>query len=107
MEYIEMVNQIVAAEHSARALADEAREKGARLEAGLDGDIAAMREQYMERARHRLEIVRQTEEAAADEAVEQLDRRRAETMAAVEASYARHRDQWADALFRMIAEDGS
>ena len=67
MDYAEMVSQIMAAEQGAKALADEAREKRQQMQAGLEKEVSALREDYMDRASHRLEEVRQTEDAAAQD----------------------------------------
>ena len=58
-----------------------------------------MRESYLARARQRLEQVQQTEEAAAEEALDRLDRKLEQTMRAVEASYEKNKERWVDTLF--------
>ena len=99
MDYAEMVSQIMAAEQGAKALADEAREKRQQMQAGLEKEVSALRE---DRANHRLEEVQQTEDAAAQEALTRLDERLDRTMKAVEASYEKNKERWVDALFSMI-----
>lgn len=49
MEYADMISRIVAAEHNARALVQQAKEKESHLQEDLDGDLARMRESYLER----------------------------------------------------------
>ena len=73
VEYLDMVNQIVAAEHSAKALAEEGRQRQEQLRSGLEREAADLREEYMQRARHRVELVEQTERAGAEETIAQLD----------------------------------
>ena len=102
MDYAEMVSQIMAAEQGAKALADEAREKRQQMQAGLEKEVSALREDYMDRANHRLEEVQQTEDAAAQEALTRVDERLDRTMKAVEASYEKNKERWVDALFSMI-----
>ena len=102
MDYAEMVSQIMAAEQGAKVLAEESRAQEEQLQAGLDGEIAELRERYMDRARHRLEQVRQTVEAAAGESVQRLDERLSKTMKAMETAYEKNRDRWVDKLFTMI-----
>ena len=102
MDYAEMVSQIMAAEQGAKTLADEAREKRQQMQEGLEREVAALREDYMDRSNRRLEEVRQTEETAAQEALARLDARLERTMRAVEASYEKNKERWVDALFSMI-----
>ena len=59
-------------------------------------------ESYRARARQRLEQVQQTEEAAAEEALDRLDRKLEQTMRAVEASYEKNKERWVDTLFSLI-----
>ena len=100
MDYAEMVSQIMAAEQGAKVLAEESRARRQQLQAGLDEEISAMRESYLARAR--LEQVQQTEEAAAEEALDRLDRKLEQTMRAVEASYEKNKERWVDTLFSLI-----
>lgn len=102
MEYVDLVSRIVTAEHSAKELVQEAKERESHLQEDLDREIAAMRESYTARAERRLELVRQTEQAAAVEAMAAMDVRLEQSMAAVEASYERNRERWVDTLFTMI-----
>ena len=106
MEYINLVNRIVDAEHSAKEIAREAREREQSLEKEIGQETDALRERYMARAHRRIEQVEQTESEAAAEAIAQLDLKLQQTMAAVESSYARDRDAWVDSLFSMIVGDG-
>lgn len=102
MDYAEMVSQIMAAEQGAKVLAEESRARRQQLQAGLDEEISAMRESYLAQARQRLEQVQQTEEAAAEEALDRLDRKLEQTMRAVEASYEKNKERWVDTLFSLI-----
>ena len=67
MEYIDLVKRIVAAEHSANELAQEARGKEAALDRDLARERSALRESYLERARRRVAIVEETEAKLAGE----------------------------------------
>ena len=58
----------------------------------------------MERARHRVELVEQTERAAAEERIAKLDQKLQDALDAVERSYEKHKDQWVEQLFQMIVE---
>lgn len=102
VEYLDMVNQIVAAEHSAKALAEEGRQRQEQLRSGLEREAADLREEYMQRARHRVELVEQTERAGAEETIAQLDEKQRQAMKRVEAVYEKNRDKWVDTLFSMI-----
>lgn len=97
-----MVNQIITAEHSAKALAEEGRQKQEQVQSGLEQETADLRENYLQRARHRIELVEQTERAGAEEAIAKLDEKQRQAMKDVEAVYEKNRDKWVDTLFSMI-----
>lgn len=102
VEYLDMVNQIITAEHSAKALAEEGRQKQEQVESGVEREVAQLREDYMQRARHRLELVEETEQAGAEEEIVKLDEVQRRAMKAVEAAYEKNRDAWVDKLFALI-----
>ena len=102
MEYVDLVNRIVEVEHSAKEIAREARQQESSLDQEVQQETAALHEQYMARARRRIEQVEQTEAQAADEAIAQLDEKLAHAMDAVEAAYEKNKDRWVDTLFDMI-----
>ncbi|BDF71809.1 hypothetical protein CE91St41_09630 [Oscillospiraceae bacterium] len=103
MEYIDLVNKIISAEHSAKEIAREAKERETTLDADLEREAARMREAYLDRARRRVEQVRATETQAAQESIAALDAKFALAMDAVEAAYAKNRDAWVEAIFQRIA----
>ena len=102
MEFVELINQIVAAEQNASQLVQEAQSR----EAGLDGDLAQetadLRERYMERARRRVGIVEEIETAHAREEIAELDRHLQNSLDALNRAYESHRDQWVDTLLARI-----
>ena len=102
MEYVELINQIVAAEQNACYLAREAQEREAGLEADLAKETAQMRESYLARAKQRVEIVAQTEAAQAQEAIAALDARRTQSLNALEQAYQNHAQEWVDTLFAQV-----
>lgn len=104
MEYIDLVKRIVAAEHSANELAQEAREKEAALDRDLARERSALRESYLERARRRVAIVEETEAKLADESADAIDRRLDRAMQALELAYETHRDEWVEALFSRVTD---
>lgn len=102
MEYIDLVNRIIAAEHSAKEIAQEAKEQETTLERDLEQDETQMRADYFARAKHRIAQVEETESQASDEYIALWDAKLSEAMAAVESSYEKNKEVWVDTLFSMI-----
>ena len=98
MEYIDLVNRIISAEHSASALAQEAREKQASLDADLERECAQLRQRYLERARHRISIVEETEAQLAAESMAAVDERLSHAMEALEEAAPTSRSGWTSSL---------
>ena len=102
MEYVELVNKIIEAEHSAREIAQEAQEKEASLDQDLARDTQRLREDYFARADRRIQMVEQAEERSAQESMARSDQKLSEALASVESAYRRNRDRWVEILFRRI-----
>ena len=102
MEYVDLINRILSAEHSASAIAQEVKDR----QAGLDQDLAReseeLRQRYMERARRRVAIVEETEEKAAQASMAAMDKRFTTAMDNVNRAYENHRDQWVDILLSRV-----
>jgi len=107
MEYIGLVEKIIAAEQSAREMVRQAEEKAVTLETDLEQEITRMREDYMARAKRRLAAIEKTEQEDADADIKALDVEFHRSMATVEQAYKSHKNQWVDTLFSKIAGDMS
>ena len=97
-----MVGRIVAAEHTAKAMAEEGRQRQEQVQSELEQEIAELRESYLERARHRIGLGEQAEQSGAEETIARLDQKQHQTMQQMEAVFEKNRDRWADTLFSMI-----
>ena len=107
MEYVDLVNKIVAAEHSAQEIAREVKDKQDSLDADLKQEVAKLREDYFARAKRRIDEVEKTEAAAAEEDMARWDKKRDEALDEVERAYAENKDKWVDILFaRIVGEQG-
>ena len=102
MEYIDMVGQIIAAEHRAKALAQEGARRGEELRAGLEQEKASLRESCLARAKTRVEMARQAEQAKAERKIARLDEAQRQALARMEEVYEKNRAGWTDTLFTMI-----
>ena len=107
MEYVSIVDQIITAEHNARALAEEGRQQERQVRSGLDQEISALREKYMEQADRRIQQVRQAEQAAAQAQAARLAEKQARALERMRAVYEKNRAQWADTLFGLIVGTGT
>ena len=106
MEYVSMVDQIIAAEHNAKLLTEENRQQEEQVRAGLEQEIQGLRERYMGQARRKVEEVRQAEQASAREQIARLEEKQARALERMQAAYEKNHDRWEDVLFGMIVGVG-
>ena len=102
MEYVTLINKIVAAEQSAKEIVQEARERERTIETDLDAEVETLRAQYMQRAHQRVEKVEAAERKAEEEDLMLWDKKLDKAMTDVETSYAKHKEQWVESLFQQV-----
>lgn len=104
MDHSTLINQILEVERSARALSDEALERQAHLEETLAAEKARIMEQYMTRARERLDVLARNEQEKKTRSLAAQDARLAETNRKMERTYAHYGDNWADTMFHQVVD---
>lgn len=104
MDYDHLVEQILAAEASARKIAGQAHRQEETLTEDLSRETAALRESYMDRARKQLGYLRETESEFTRRSLQELDEEHRRRLAEVEDAYATHKERWVEALFRRVIE---
>lgn len=102
MEYVNLVNKIIEAEHAAQEIAREVKEKSQTLDSDLAQSVAELREQYFARAKRYVEEVQKAETASADADMAAWDKKREAAMSEVESAYHNNREKWVDILFSQI-----
>ncbi|MCC8121972.1 MAG: hypothetical protein LIO58_00280 [Oscillospiraceae bacterium] len=107
MEYLDLVNKIVAAEQSAQEIVKEAETKETTLDTDVEKEIARLREDYMSRAKRRLEAIEKTEQDDAQDDIRALDKDFEAAMARINRAYHENKARWIQTLFDEIAGDGA
>lgn len=102
MEHIDLINRIIEAEQRARHLADEAREKRKAMHTELETATTGLRESYLDRARARIEKVKERETSFTEERLAELSVAFEADMKSIEAAFEKNQDEWVDKLFSMI-----
>ncbi|MCD7947079.1 MAG: hypothetical protein LUG13_02115 [Oscillospiraceae bacterium] len=107
MEYLDLVNKIVAAEQSAQEIVKEAETQKITLDTDVEKEVARLREDYMSRAKRRLESIEKTEQDDAQDDIRALDKDFEAAMARINRAYHAHKEGWIQTLFAEIAGDGA
>jgi len=103
MEHVDVILKIIEAEKAAQQVADEAINTKNRLGQNLEREKAGLHEQFMERARRRVEIVREQESRDAEDSIARLDGELTETKAALRVRFDANKEAWAEELFAFVA----
>lgn len=104
MDHTALIDRILEVERTARALSDEALERQAHQEEHLAAEKAGIMEQYMARARERLDHLSLNEQAKKEKALAAQDARLTEASRKMERAYARYGDNWVDTLFHQVVD---
>ena len=102
MEYIDIINQVVEAERRAKKIENDARSRLENINQEAAEAADNMNREFMDRARRRVDIVRNSEEAVTEELLASLDEKLTLDLAAVERSFEKDREVWVRKLFHMI-----
>ncbi|MCX7614366.1 MAG: hypothetical protein N2Z65_01260 [Clostridiales bacterium] len=102
MEHLDIINRIIEAEKEAKKIAEEAASAKNHLNEMITNDKNKIREDYLNRANRRIEIVRENERVACDESIAQIDTHLKQKLEIVEETFSQSRERWVDDLFRTI-----
>ncbi len=104
MEHVNLINRIIEAENKARQISDEAHQKLQTLSIDLKEECAGIRHEYLERAEHRIAMVRRKENELANEKITEIDRQFQEDLKLLDKTFSDHGDEWVDKLFHLIVD---
>ncbi|MEA5038318.1 MAG: hypothetical protein VB086_00610 [Clostridiaceae bacterium] len=105
MEYQNVVSRIIAAEHSAKEIAQEMKDREPELEAELQKDLDGIRQDAMEQAKRRVAEVQRLMNIQVDKDLAHWDTKLKQSMDRVENANRKYRQNWVDTLFSMIVKE--
>ena len=104
MEYMEVLGKIIEAERAAQQIAGAAKALRDNLPHDLRSGWEETRQKYMARAEHRVQVIREDEEARAGQQIAQLETELLEDLQKLYAHFDAHHDEMADRLFRLVID---
>ncbi|MDR3207936.1 MAG: hypothetical protein LBT60_06345 [Oscillospiraceae bacterium] len=102
MEYMEVLNKIIEAEQLAQQIAGEARAQRDNLPNDLRARAEELRENFLARAEHRVQAVRDQEAALTLQQAEQLDAALRDDLARLELFFKDRHEDMAARLFGLV-----
>ena len=106
MEHINVINQILAADHKAKAIAESAIAEQNRLHEDIDREREKLQDAYMEHARGQVEAAAARERAMSDRMIAELDEKLHRDLERVDRQLVDRRAELAEKMFSMIVGDG-
>jgi phosphoserine phosphatase len=98
----DLIQKIIATEHQAQALTEQAKQQQENMEASITSEIEALRAKYQEEADAYLQKLTQSEHEKSAQHLQALDDRLAAKLQQVESVYTAQKDQWVQAIFERI-----
>ena len=100
----EMIKRIIDMDKKARAITDMARQEKLDSEKDIAEKTRILREEYLERARRRIQINSETERTLAEQKWKKRETYYAGERQRMEATYAAHKDEWVQTIVRRVTE---
>jgi phosphoserine phosphatase len=98
----DLIQKIIATEHQAQALTEQAKKQQENMEASITSEIEDLRRKYQEEAEAYLQKLMQSEHEKSAKDLQALDDRLTVKLQQVESVYAAQKDQWVQAIFERI-----
>ncbi len=104
MEHIEVIVKIIEAEQAAQKVADDALAQKQNLASSLTEKKQNLHDQFVERAKRRVELVRQQDQEEAEENLAQLEKQMVTSREQLQRSYQENASTWTEALFSYVTQ---
>lgn len=99
-ELEQVIKRILDMDDKAKRITGKAKEQQLEKERSIVKEKAALREQYLQQAKEKIEQLRITEEQLADTAIEEAGAQFDQQLAALEAAYEAGKAQWVEEIYR-------
>jgi hypothetical protein len=98
----DIIKKIIEIDKMAQKLTDEAFELKKEAEISIENDKKLLREQYIEKARHRIALNTETEQTYLKQSLEDIEKKHNETEARLKVIDADNRKKWVDDLYSRV-----
>ena len=100
----DMIKKIVEMDKMARKLTDEAKSRRARSSQYVNKRKEAVRKEYQDMANHRIDVIRQDEQALADERAKASEQKHRENSLRLSELAARNSDAWVEEIVKRTVQ---
>ena len=98
----DIIKKIIEIDHMAQKMTDDALALKTQAESSIEHDKKALREEYIQRARKRIDVTAQTEEKFLEEALADIKTRYSGVTAVLNENYEKNHTQWAQEIYKRV-----
>jgi hypothetical protein len=98
----DVINKMIELDKQAQKLTKEAQALKDGIDIKIDAEKKEMRENYLEKAKNRIDIVADTEKNIADEKIKEIEESSVFQNANIEKQYLANKDKWVDLIYNNI-----
>lgn len=101
----DIIQKIIEIDRRAQKMTADALALKHEAEASIESDKKALREKYIAKARHRIEITAETEQKFLDESLADIEKKYAGISEKLDDVYAANGSKWVDSLYSRVIGD--
>lgn len=98
----DIIKKIIEIDRMAQKITDDTIALRKEAEASIEADKQELREKYIEKARHRIGIMTETEENFLKEALATIDKRHTDVAADLNSVYEQNRQGWVNEIYTRV-----
>lgn len=98
----DIIKKIIEIDRNAQKMTEEALALKSEAESAIEKDKSALREQYIARAKKRIEITARTEESFLEEALDDINKKYSSAAAQLKSKYDNNHSQWAEEIYKRV-----
>lgn len=98
----DIIKKIIEIDHTAQKMTDDALTLKSEAESSIEKDKKALREQYIARAKKRIDITAKTEEKFLEEALDDINRKYSAAASKLSSKYDSSHSQWAEEIYKRV-----
>lgn len=98
----DIIKKIIEIDHMAQKMTDDALALKTQAESSIEQDKKALREEYIQRARKRIEVTAKTEEKFLEESLADIKAKYSGVAAVLNDNYSKNHAQWSQEIYKRV-----
>ena len=98
----DIIKKIIEVDHMAQKMTDDALALKGEAESSIEQDKKALHEQYIERAKKRIDVTSKTEDKFLEEALVEISSKYSGVTAILNENFDKNHDRWAEEIYKRV-----